>query len=326
MTGSAPAPPPQHLRRADLLAEGWGDDELRALLRRGRLVRVGPGADLRGDLADGLDAAGRHLAAARAALERLSDDAVLSHATAALVHGLPTWGLRLGAVQVTRPLDGGGRARGPVRVRTARLAPSEVVEVHGLRVTSPARTVVDVLREAAFEAGVVVADAALHRGLVTPAVLAEAVATATRRPGAGRARRVVAFADGRSESVGESRSRVVLAHAGLAAPDLQTVVLDRGRFVARTDFLWPERGTVGEFDGLVKYAGGTTGRPPSAVVTAEKLREDALRDLGLEVARWTWADLRDPAGVRRRVERTFGRAAARRTPHCAQLVATPRAP
>lgn len=61
-------------------------------------------------------------------------------------------------------------------------------------------------------------------------------------------------------------------------------------------------------------------------MTAEKLREDALRDLGLEVARWTWADLRDPAGVRRRVERALGRAAARRAPHCAQLVATPRAP
>jgi hypothetical protein len=28
-------------------------------------------------------------------------------------------------------------------------------------------------------------------------------------------------------------------------------------------------------------------------VVAEKLREDALRDQGLHVVRWTWADLAD---------------------------------
>jgi predicted transcriptional regulator of viral defense system len=316
---------PHHLRRAELLADGWEPGELRRLLRTGRMVRIGPGAYLPAEQVRRLGTADAHRVLARAALERLGDDAVLSHASAALVHGLPDWGLRRDVVQVTRPRDGGGRVGARVRVRTAPLAPDEVVLVDGLPTTAVARTVVDVLREVPFEVGVVVADAALHAGAVTPADLRTSLASAVRRPGVARARRVVAFADGRSESVGESRSRVALARCGLPAPDLQTVVLDGGRrFVARTDFLWPEHATVGEFDGMVKYAGGASDRPPSRVVSAEKLREDALRDLGLEVVRWVWSDLRDLAGLRRRVDRAFARSAAGRTPHSAHLVVTPR--
>jgi hypothetical protein len=71
-------------------------------------------------------------------------------------------------------------------------------------------------------------------------------------PGVPVARRVVAFADGRSESVGESRSRVAIAAAGLPPPELQwSMRLDHG--MAYTDFAWPELRTVGEFDGRVKY-------------------------------------------------------------------------
>ena len=105
------------------------------------------------------------------------------------------------------------------------------------------------------------------------------------------ARRVIAFADGRSESVGESRSRVAIAAAGLPPPELQWPVrLADG--TAYTDFAWPELRTVGEFDGRVKY--GRLLRPgqqPGDVVHAEKLREDAVRAQDWEMVRWTWADL-----------------------------------
>lgn len=49
------------------------------------------------------------------------------------------------------------------------------------------------------------------------------------------------------------------------------------------------------------------GQTAGDVVYAEKLREDALRDLGWQVVRWGWADLRDPAELRRRLERAFQR-------------------
>ncbi|WP_240498280.1 hypothetical protein [Williamsia sp. 1135] len=35
----------------------------------------------------------------------------------------------------------------------------------------------------------------------------------------------------------------------------------------------------------------TPGQAPSDVVIAEKIREDRLRQMGVEVVRWVWADL-----------------------------------
>ena len=57
------------------------------------------------------------------------------------------------------------------------------------------------------------------------------------------------------------------------------------------------------------------GQTASDAVYQEKCREDALRDLGWQVVRWNWADLKDPAAIRRRLERAFkrGRGASRPT-------------
>ena len=125
----------------------------------------------------------------------------------------------------------------------------------------------------------------------------------------------MAFADPRSESVGESRSRVAIARAGLPVPRPQLdVVSADGVVVGRCDFGWEELGVVGEFDGKVKY-GRALLRPdqdPGDVVFEEKLREDALRDTGREVVRWVWAELRDFTPVVGRFERARSRAARRR--------------
>jgi len=106
----------------------------------------------------------------------------------------------------------------------------------------------------------------------------------------------MAFADGRSESVGESRSRVAIARAGLPAPDLQVewYAAADGRFLGRSDFGWRERRTVGEFDGRIKYGRLVPpGRQPGDVVFQEKRREDLIRGEGITVVRWTWAELDD---------------------------------
>jgi hypothetical protein len=78
---------------------------------------------------------------------------------------------------------------------------------------------------------------------------------------------------------------------------------------ARTDFYWPEFRTVGEFDGKVKYGRGLRpGQSSGDVVYAEKLREDALRDLGYQVVRWTWGELWPFDAVFERIRRAFARA------------------
>jgi hypothetical protein len=164
-----------------------------------------------------------------------------------------------------------------------------------------------VARTAGFEQAVVVADSALEAGLAGTAQLAAALARRSRWPGLPAARRAIGFAARGSGSVGESRSRVAIARAGLSAPLLQWEVRRTdGTFVGRVDFGWPRLRTVGEFDGRVKY--GKLLRPgqdPADVVYQEKLREDALRAEDLGVVRWTWPDLSRFAPVATRLRERF---------------------
>jgi hypothetical protein len=209
------------------------------------------------------------------------------------MHGWSVWGLALDVVQVTRNRSRTGARRGTrVHVHSAPLCDDEIVVVDGVVCTEPARTVVDLAREAPFEQAVVCADAALRAGLARPALDA-ALRRARGWPGIPAARRAVAFARVGSESVGESRSRVAIARAGLPAPALQWEVRCGGS-TAYTDFGWARQRTVGEFDGKVKY--GRLLRPGQdvgEVVYAEKLREDAIRAESWQMVRWTWRDLDD---------------------------------
>jgi hypothetical protein len=292
-------------RRSALLARGYTERELRRWLRAGELSILRRGSYTAGQPPE--DAHARHLLMVYATFAELGPGAVASHVSAAVLHGLPTWAVALDRVHPTRHRRSGGRRHRLVHVRTARLDPDEVVQLEGHPVTSVARTVVDLARTASFESAVVTADAALGTGAVDAAALVESVRRVERWPGCPAARRVIEFADGGAESVGESRSRVAIERAALPAPVTQWQVRDgAGRPVARVDFGWPERNVVGEFDGEIKYGRLVgPGRSPGDVVFEEKLREDELRALGLTVVRWTWADLADFTAVARRLHRAL---------------------
>ena len=286
-------------RTAQLRAAGYTVGELHRMRRTGALTSVRRGVYVAGAQPD--DAAVRHLLLVRAALAELDGSSVVSHASAAVVHGLSVWGLPLDVVAVTRDRSRtGARRSNLVHVHSAPLSCDEVVVVDGLPCTSVARTVVDLARIAPFEQAVVSADAALRGGLERP-LLVEALQRATGWVGVPAARRAAAFADGRSESVGESRSRVAIARAGLPPPALQWPVR-YGASTAYADFAWVAQRTVGEFDGKVKYGRQLLrpGQDVGDVVYEEKLREDAIREEDWGVARWTWRDLDDfgPTAVR----------------------------
>ncbi|HEY1973407.1 MAG TPA: hypothetical protein VGH89_36030 [Pseudonocardia sp.] len=278
-------------QRTLLLATGYTDRQLRGLRERGEISSIRRGTYLAGPPPD--HAVDRHRLEARATMEHVDSAAVLSHASAAVWHRLPVWRVPLRRVQIVKARDSGGRRHATVHLYTAPLRPDEIAVVDGLPVTAVARTVVDLARVAPFESGVVTADAALALGVVDEEELRRAAARCAGWPGAPRARQVVAFADRRSESVGESRSRVAMAWAGLPAPIPQWPVHDAyGELIARVDFWWPDSRTVGEFDGRTKY-GGTLrpGQNPGDAVFAEKRREDSLRAENLTVVRWTWHDI-----------------------------------
>ncbi|MGC4940108.1 type IV toxin-antitoxin system AbiEi family antitoxin domain-containing protein [Kribbella sp. DT2] len=290
--------------RADAMAAGYSDSEIRWRVRQGRWTRLCRDAyaevGVPGDGEPSWERVERvHRLLTRVIVHRLGEGVAVSHQSAAIRFGLPSWGLDLGRVQVTRST---GRARTDRSVRTHRspLAPGDTRMLEGCRVTSPARAVVEVACSTSYQVGVVVADAALRTRLVGPEDL---IATADRFQhwaGSPAARAAVRFADGMSESVGESRLRVLMANQGLPTPRPQVEIhAANGELVGRVDFLLEPRLIV-EFDGVQKY-----GVQPSSALVAEKWREDRLRELGYSFVRIGWADLNRPDQVAYRLRRAL---------------------
>ncbi len=106
--------------------------------------------------------------------------------------------------------------------------------------------------------------------------------------------------DGRSESVGESRLRVILRLAEIDVVPQSLIRDEAGRVVARVDFLVDGSNLVIEFDGLVKYTDGGV-----EALVAEKRREDRLRSLGYVVFRVTWAELARPEVLLARIRQAL---------------------
>ena len=296
----------------ELGRQGYHGTEIETMVRQGDLVRLRRGAYLTGPApsAPG-DPREQHRRLIHATLGQCRDGNVVSHMSAAVLHGLPIWRDQLQRVQVIRDRAGGGRSRRHVVVRGMPLADGEVELVDGLVTTTLARTVVDLACQLPMRRSVPVGDAALRMvAETTPtrdlrAELTEALGGAGRRPGVPTARRAVAFLEARSESPGESYSRVVMHERGLPRPELQyEIVDDNGLLIARCDFAWPELRTVGEFDGWVKYT-GQFGKNTTEVVVAEKRREDSLRSYGWQVARWIWTDLDRPSEFAATLNRAF---------------------
>ena len=292
----------------DLRSDGYEPAELARLRRAGTIRSVRRGAYVM-DATPTTEADAAHREQVEAAVGLLTTSAVVSHMSAAVLHGLPLWNADLTRVHLIRDRANGGHVDPLVHLHVMPLAPADVITIDGTAVTSLARTVCDLARSLSTFKAVPIGDAALARGL-DPVELAEVLARCRGWRGVVRARRTVDFLDARSESPGESCSRVVLHEQGLPKPDLQVKVYDdHGHFLARSDFGWIERRTLGEFDGQGKY--GALRRPDQTaddVVLDEKAREDRLRDHGWQIARWDWPVLRTPIELRKRVERAFARA------------------
>ncbi|WP_146073414.1 hypothetical protein [Cryobacterium sp. N22] len=237
---------------------------------------------------------------------------VLSHHSAAVLRGLPIIGRWPSTVHIVTPgASGGSNARfttshrGPV--------PEAVHEIDGCRVTTLARTLVDVAASSPFLVGVTMVDHALRveqeraererRGEVpvrpplTREDLYRELARVNPRTGRRRAERVIAFANPLAANPGETLSRVRIFQLGFAAPELQVCFPDILGGTAWVDFFWRRVRKIGEFDGFLKYGVGPVlgDRDPSSVVWQEKQREDALRARVNSFDRWGWDLALSPA-------------------------------
>ena len=274
------------------------------MVHRGVLVAVGRGVYARAATAARMASTpvGEHALRLASVLAVTKPGDAGSHHSAALIHGLDLLGPGPLDVTVTRPPGGSQKGRPGVRLHISALPPEHVVERGSIRLTSVARTVVDLARTSSFQSGVVVADSALRMKRVSKAELQSVITDCVRWPGICQAKLVVEFADGRSESALESVSRVAFRDQGLPPPELQVWVGgDDDGVVGRADFLWRRCRTIGEADGAVKYK--DTGRAIS------QLRRDALlRAAGFEVVHFTWAEIvRTPGQVAASLREAFCR-------------------
>jgi hypothetical protein len=292
---------------AELNGKGQSGNQIANLTRSGTLVRVRRGVYARGDMAAQVlnFPNGAQLLATAAELLSARPGAVASHESAAWIHGVDLLARPhrdpVGAkVTLTRPPGHNRSGRAGVRVHSAELPASHVAVEYGMPVTTPARTIVDLGRSLEFRAGVVAADSALRRRLMTKADLEKILTECERWPGIRRAADVVAFADQLAESVLESLARVVFRDCCLPPPELQ-VWVGGAEPVGRVDFLWRQFRTVAEVDGRMKY-----GDPSRAVKQLDRDRQ--LRDAGYEVVHFGWQHISENHGyVNSTIRKAFER-------------------
>jgi len=278
---------------ATLTDHGVEESEVRAAVRTGAWVRLRTGIFVTAaDLAEvertgrrpGLDAL-----AVTTALTRPS--AVLSGATAAWVWGLPRPRTSAATVHLTDP-HRWRRGRGWLMTRAA--LPDDEVTVRGAyRLTTAARTVVDVARSWPEVHAVAAIDAALLRGLTTRDELARLLDRQAFVPGVPRSVRAVSLADGRAESWLETHGRLTFAALGLPPFTPQVELWVDGRLETVVDGWYPDAAVAIEFDGQVKYQRPRYGRTPEQELWREKRTEDLLRSRGVRFVRVAAGDMGD---------------------------------
>ncbi len=300
-----------YFTRPDVLRAGY-DDRLIARARAGRVwTRIRQGVYTYTDLWALADPLTRHRIEAHAVARRLGPNVMLSHTSAAVMHGLALWDVDLGAIHVTR-LDGAaGHTEAGIVHHEGTWRPDELVERDGVPVTAPARAALETAMLVSQESAVVLLDSALHDHC-TEAELEKARRELLWWPGSRRLEVTTRLADGGSESVGESRSRYLCYRFNLPAPVLQfEVYTGSGVLLGRSDFAWPDHALLGEFDGRSKYGRLLrAGETPQDAVFREKRREDLLREVtGWSMIRLTWPDLADGPATAARIRRLLIRAA-----------------
>jgi very-short-patch-repair endonuclease len=256
--------------RRDLIRGGVPKGQLAEAVRSGRAIRVRRGVYGLG-LADGTDAV---------AAAALSLRGAVSHDSAAVI-----WGLEIvhrPGQHVTVSRNHSRAAFAGVAVHRADL---DAVEIrHGVRVTTPARTVVDCAKVLTLREAVVLIDSALRAGLVTCDELAEETGR-VRGNNTPRVRRAVGMADPRCGSVLESMLRVLLVLAGLPPEESQFVIRDqRLRFVARVDFAYPKVRLIVEVDGFEFHR-------ERADYRADRRKANAFSRVRWWLLRFTWEDV-----------------------------------
>jgi len=259
------------ITRGQLLELGIGPSAVAWRLQSGRLHAI-----QRGVYAVGRPDLSRH-GRWTAAVMSCGPHAVLSHRSAAALYEIVDGPVPF---EVTVPLQV-FRVRPGVRVYRRALEADECVTVEGVRVTTVARTLIDLAQIVTGDRLEAAINAADKRDLVDPEALRSAIESYKGRRGVRLLRQILdrntfALTDSQLE-----REFLPLARSvGLGQP--RTGVRLDG---FKVDFFWPELGLVVETDGLRYH------RTPGAQAR-DRLRDQAHAAAGLTTLRFTHAQVR----------------------------------
>ncbi|WP_411373951.1 type IV toxin-antitoxin system AbiEi family antitoxin domain-containing protein [Arthrobacter sp. MPF02] len=284
-----------------LAAAGFDDRTLTTAVRTGLLIRLRRGAYVRQLEWQTAKPWERDRLLIRAHYESTGGTARYSHVSAARLHGCRVWNASALVHVTTGYSNSTGSAGTDVRTHRFPLCEGELMSLwtgdgREILTTSLERTVLDCARILPLDEAAVIGDHALQKGASMEAMRLLLAGSPTKR-GSRRAADLLAALDGRAESAGETRTRLLLHSFGLRTYTAQVDIATReGRF--RADFADAEARVIIEFDGRKKY---TDYGPVDEVLLAERGRESALQELGWAVFRIKWKDLDRPGELRHRL-------------------------
>ncbi len=266
--------PIEPFTRADAARLGIGPHRLRLAIRDGEVRRVLNGVYVKADVPDSTELR------AAAAMLVISPFAVACDRTAAWLLGVDVLGYR--ELDVLPPLET-YVLRGHRRTDRAECAggsrdlkPEDICVVNGIRVTTPLRTALDLGCKLSRREALAALDAFMRAFGITHTELRRLLLRYFRRRGVVQLRQLIALADPRAESPGESWTRLEITDAGLPAPQLQYWVHVNGRPTYRLDLAYPHARVAVEYDGREYHEGDEQAR-------ADERRRDWLRRNGWTV-------------------------------------------
>ena len=285
--------PDRPFTTAEAAAMGVDRSALSRLVRSGRLRRPLRGVYVKPGLPD--DVASRCCAAKLV----IGPTAVACDRTAAWIWGVDVFGYDEQAnvpPLETYVVRGRNRTRRQECAGGVRdLADSDVVEVQGLRVTTPLRTALDLACKLSRRDALAALDAFMRVHGLTQRDLQRGLNRYFRRRGVVQARELVRLADPRSESPGESWTRLEVIDHGLPVPRPQLWVYEDGMPLYRLDLGWRRRKVAAEYDGREHHADDEKRRE----------RDEARRDW-LEREGWTIVVVRAEDFTRERIDEWIG--------------------
>jgi hypothetical protein len=248
----------------------------------------------------------------RRAVVEIGPAAVVGRATAARWQGI-VGAPAVAPIDIVLPLSSRDPRLPGIDVTRAELATNDTIEVDGLAVTAPLRTVLDCARHGDQATAVCLLESAARQELITIAEVTARVEKMRRTPGVRRLRSALALVDLRSESPLETIVRIALLDGGLPYPEVQ-LPFRCGDVCGRIDLAYPSAmlgaPAGGRYSGLAIEVDGLEWHTQADTFHHDRIRQTVLEENNWLVRRFTDRSARSPSYIVETTRRAIARVVA----------------